>query len=157
MTKSSEHPRGATPAGRAGVVATAETDIRATPDQVWDALTDPAQITAYMFGTRVETTWQPGDRITWSGEYQGRQYEDHGQVVEVEPAHHLKVTHFSPLSGQEDAPENYHTVTYDLQEHDGQTHVKLQQDNNSSPEEAEHSAKNWEMMLDGLRKHVESH
>ncbi len=156
MTTSSSDPRGTGPAGRAGMVATAETDIRATPDEVWDALTDPAQISAYMFGTKVETTWQPGDRITWSGEYQGRQYEDHGEIVEVDPAHHLKVTHFSPLSGQEDVPENYHTVTYDLADRDGRTHVTLQQDNNSSEEEAEHSTKNWEMMLDGLRKHVEA-
>jgi len=138
------------------LIATAETDIRATPDRVWDALTDPAQISAYMFGTKVETTWQPGSRITWSGEYQGRAYEDHGQVVEVVPARRLKVTHFSPLSGQPDKPENYHTVTYDLQEQGGLTHVRLEQDNNSDAEEAEHSTKNWEMMLDGLKKHVES-
>jgi Activator of Hsp90 ATPase homolog 1-like protein len=66
------------------------------------------------------------------------------------------VTHFSPLSGQEDVPENYHTVSYDLRERDGVTHVMLRQDNNATAEEAEHSAKNWEMMLDGLRRHVES-
>lgn len=139
-----------------GIMATAETDIHATPDRVWDALTDPAQISAYMFGTRVETTWQPGTRITWSGEYQGREYEDHGEVVEIVPVRHLKVTHFSPLSGQEDVPENYHTVTYDLQERDGVTHVVLSQDNNANAYEAEHSAENWGMMLDGLRRHVES-
>jgi uncharacterized protein YndB with AHSA1/START domain len=139
-----------------GILATAETDIQATPDQVWDALTDPARISAYMFGTKVKTTWKPGDTITWSGEYEGRKYEDHGEILEVEPAHHLKVTHFSPLSGQKDVPENYHTVTYDLQERAGQTHVTLQQDNNGSAEEAEHSRKNWEMMLDGLKKNVES-
>jgi uncharacterized protein YndB with AHSA1/START domain len=139
-----------------GIMATAETDIHATSDEVWDALTDPAQISAYMFGTRVDTTWQPGTSITWSGEYQGREYEDYGEIVEIEPGRHLTVTHFSPLSGQQDVPENYHTVTYDLDEHDGVTHVVLRQDNNASAEEAEHSAKNWEMMLDGLRRHVES-
>jgi len=139
-----------------GIMATAETDIQATPDQVWDALTDPKAISAYMFGTKVKTTWRPGDTITWSGEYEGRKYEDHGEILEVEPAHHLKVTHFSPLSGQKDVPENYHTVTYDLQERGNRTHVTLQQDNNGSAEEAEHSTKNWEMMLDGLKKHVEA-
>jgi uncharacterized protein YndB with AHSA1/START domain len=139
-----------------GIMATAETDIQASPQQVWDALTDPKRISAYMFGTKVKTTWRPGDSITWSGEYEGRKYEDHGEVLEVEPAHHLKVTHFSPLSGQKDVPENYHTLTYDLQERGRRTHVTLSQDNNGSQEEAEHSQKNWEMMLDGLKKHVES-
>ena len=140
-----------------GLIATAETDIKARPDEVWDALTDPRKISAYMFGTQVETTWQPGSPITWTGEYQGRQYEDHGEILEVDPGRHLKVTHFSPLSGQDDVPENYHTVTYDLIERGGLTHVTLEQDNNSSAEEAEHSAKNWEMMLDGLKRQVETH
>lgn len=139
-----------------GLTATAETDIKATPERVWDALTDPDQISAYMFGTKVETTWQPGSRITWSGEYEGRAYEDHGQIVEIVPGRHLKVTHYSPLSGQPDEPSNYHTVVYDLDERGGRTHVTLEQDNNSSPDEVEHSEQNWQMMLDGLRKHIES-
>jgi hypothetical protein len=35
--------------------------------------------------------------------------------------------------------------------------VQLRQDNNGSAEEAEHSAANWQSMLDGLKKHVEAH
>jgi uncharacterized protein YndB with AHSA1/START domain len=140
-----------------GLIATAETDIKARPEEVWDALTDPRQISAYMFGTQVQSTWQPGSPITWSGEYDGHSYTDHGEILEIEPAQRLMYTHFSPLTGQPDTPENYHTVSYDLDERGGRTHVKLEQDNNSSEEEAEHSAKNWQMMLDGLKRHVESH
>jgi uncharacterized protein YndB with AHSA1/START domain len=138
-----------------GLVASAEIDIKATPDRVWEALTDPAQVAEYMFGTRIESTWQPGTPITWQGEYEGKKYKDHGEVLEVLPGHRLKVTHFSPLSGQKDAPENYHTVTYELAERGGHTHVLLKQDNNSSVDEAKHSAANWEAMLAGLKKHVE--
>ena len=29
------------------------------------------------------------------------------------------MTHFSPLSGEEDLPENYHVVAYELAELDG--------------------------------------
>ena len=46
----------------AGIVATAETDIIASPARVWSALTDPAQIKRYMFGSEVETDWKPGGR-----------------------------------------------------------------------------------------------
>ena len=31
------------------------------------------------------------------------------------------MTHFSPLSGEPDAPENYHTLVYELEEDDGKT------------------------------------
>jgi uncharacterized protein YndB with AHSA1/START domain len=85
-------------------VATAESEIDAPPSQVWAALTDPEQIKKYMFGSEVETDWRPGSPIVWKGEYEGKQYEDKGEILEFEPERRLKVTHFSPLSGQEDVP-----------------------------------------------------
>lgn len=138
-----------------GHVATAQTEISASPAQVWAALTDPAQIRKYMFGAEVVTDWQQGSPIVWNGEYEGRGYEDHGQILEIEPNRRLKVTHFSPLSGQEDAPENYHTLVYELEDRGDKTHVSLSQDNNASQEEAEHARANWETMLTGLKEVVE--
>lgn len=136
-------------------VATAEIEINASPHEVWSALTDPEQIREYMFGSEVVTDWQRGHPITWKGEYEGKPYEDKGEIVEIEPPRRLKVTHFSPLSGQEDRPENYHTLVYELEESDGTTRVSLSQDNNPSQEAAEHSQANWEKMLTGLKGVVE--
>jgi len=138
-----------------GHVATAEVDVSASPGQVWNALTDPELIEKYMFGSRVESSWQPGEPITWKGEYEGKQYEDKGEILAVEPEQRLELTHFSPLTGQEDKPENYHHLVYELSEQGDKTHLTLEQDNAGSEEEAEHSAKNWQMMLDGLKELVE--
>jgi uncharacterized protein YndB with AHSA1/START domain len=138
-----------------GHVATAECEIDAPPDKVWRALTDPELIKKYMFGSEVKTDWQPGSPITWKGEFEGREYEDKGEIISVDPGRRLEVTHFSPLTGQEDRPENYHRVRYELQQTAGGTSVRLSQDNSSSAEEAEHSAANWQMMLDGLKNVVE--
>jgi uncharacterized protein YndB with AHSA1/START domain len=139
-----------------GLVATAETQIHAPRSKVWWALTDPDQIQKYMFGSKVETDWKPGSRITWKGEYEGKKYEDKGEILEVEHERRLTVTHFSPLSGEEDAPENYHTLVYELEENDGKTHVLLSQDNNRNEEAAEHSRANWETMLSRLKEVVEA-
>ena len=138
-----------------GRVATAEADIDAPRSKVWRALMDPDQIQKYMFGSRVETDWEPGSRITWTGEYEGKKYEDKGEILEVVPDRRLKVTHFGPLSGEEDAPENYHTLVYELTEDDGKTHLSLSQDNNPTEEAAEHSRANWEKMLFALKEVVE--
>lgn len=138
-----------------GHVATARTEVSAPPARVWAALTDPDLVAAYMFGTKVETDWKPGSRIVWKGEYEGRPYEDHGTVLDVSPERRLSVTHFSPLSGQEDVPENHHTVTYELTEHDGGTLVTLTQDNAASEEEAEHSVRTWEQILAGMKRVAE--
>ena len=40
-------------------VATATVEIDATPARVWTALTDPAEIEKYMFGSHVVTDWKP--------------------------------------------------------------------------------------------------
>ena len=138
-----------------GIVATAEIDIEAPAERVWSALVDPDQIEKYMFGSRVETDWKVGSPIVWKGEYEGKSYEDKGQVLAYEERARLSVTHFSPLSGQDDVPENYHTLVYTLSEEDGSTRVELSQDNNGSEEEAQHSCEMWQQMLAGLKAHVE--
>jgi uncharacterized protein YndB with AHSA1/START domain len=138
-----------------GIVAHAEITVSAPPERVWQALTDPAEVKQYFFGTDLRTDWQPGSPVTWSGEWQGQAYEDKGEVIAVDPPRHLELTHFSPLTGQEDKPENYHRLVFDLEEQGGGTHVALTQDNNRDEEAAEHTRQNWEMVLQGLKKLVE--
>jgi uncharacterized protein YndB with AHSA1/START domain len=137
-------------------IARAECEVAAPPERVWEALTTPALIREYMFGSEVESDWEVGSPITWKGEYEGRAYEDKGEVLTVDPPRCLEVTHFSPMTGQEDKPENYHRVRYDLEAVPDGTTVRLSQDNNGSAEEAEHSGKNWQMMLDGLKRVAEA-
>lgn len=140
----------------ANLTATAEVDVDAPVTRVWAALTDPDIIRRYFFGTNVETDWQPGNTIIWKGEYEGKQYEDKGQILEVEPEKRMRLTHFSPMTGQPDVPENYHTLEYLLEEQGGRTHVTLTQDNNADEAEVQRSTQNWEMVLNGLKKAVES-
>ena len=46
-------------------------------------------------------------------------------------------------------------MTIDLSEENGHTHVALAQDHNATDEARAHSEKNWQMMLEGLKKYVE--
>jgi uncharacterized protein YndB with AHSA1/START domain len=138
-----------------GYVATAQTDVAASPERVWAALTEPEQIAAYMQGSRVESTWEVGSPITWNGEYDGRPYQDKGEVLTYDEPHVLSVTHYSPMMGQPDVPESYHTLVYTLSESDGGTHLELTQDGNDSAEQAEQFSQNWQTMLEGLKALVE--
>lgn len=76
-------------------------------------------------------------------------------VLQYDEPRQLSVSHFSPMSGQEDAPESYHTIVYTLVEDDGGTRLSLSQDNNASEQEAEQSTKTWQQMLAALKHHVE--
>jgi uncharacterized protein YndB with AHSA1/START domain len=135
--------------------ATAEIGINASVERVWQALTDPDIVEKYFFGARVKTDWKPGSSITWSGEYNGKAYEDKGSVIDVQEPHLLRITHFSPMTGLPDKPENYHTLTYEMRSTNSGTDVKLSQDNNSSQEEASRAEANWNSMLAGLKRTVE--
>ena len=138
-----------------GHVATARTQIEATPQRVWEAMTDPAQVKEYMFGAEVDSDFRPGSPITWRGEWEGKPFEDKGEVLAAEPGRVLEMTHWSSMSGKDDRPENYHRVRYELSESNGSTSVALTQDGNGTVEEAEHAAKNWQAMLDGLKQVAE--
>ena len=138
-----------------GKIAKASRIINAPADAVWDALVDPEKIKKYMFGTNVTSKWTEGSEIRWKGEWQGKAYEDKGVIQRLEPGEVLAYTHFSPLEGKPDSPENYHTVTIALAPTGKRTRVLLSQDNNPTEEAKKHSQKNWSMMLDALKKVVE--
>jgi len=136
-------------------IAKATTTINAPASKVWDALTKPELIKQYMFGTDVISDWKVGSPITYRGEWQGKTFEDKGKVLEVKREESLVSTHWSPLSGVPDSPENYHTVAYHLLEKDGKTEVSITQDNNANEEEKAESEKNWKQMLEGLKNLLE--
>jgi uncharacterized protein YndB with AHSA1/START domain len=137
------------------LIARSSIIIDAPAEKIWKALVTPATIKQYMFGTSVTSDWKEGSPITWKGEWQGRPYEDKGVIRQFQPGRALQYTHFSPMLGLPDKPENYHTVTIQLSPEENKTRVSLTQDNNRTEEERAHSEKNWTMMLEGLKKVVE--
>jgi uncharacterized protein YndB with AHSA1/START domain len=139
-----------------GLVAQASATIGAPRAKVWRALVTPSTIKQYMFGTTVISDWREGSPIVWKGEWQGKPYEDKGVILRLEPERLLQYSHFSPLSGLPDAPDSYHTVMVELSDESPGTRVTLSQDNNATEQARQHSEKNWQTMLEGLKKLLES-
>jgi uncharacterized protein YndB with AHSA1/START domain len=136
-----------------GLVATASTEIRAPAGAVWGALVDHEMVKQYMPGTEVVSDWKKGSPIVWKGEYEGRSFEDKGQILELEPGQRISYSHYSPLSGAPDVPQSYHTVMVELAPggRDGSTRITLTQDNNDDAESRDHSATFWQDMLERLK------
>jgi len=138
------------------LIARTSIHIHASRNKVWEALVDPQAIHQYMFDTNVVSDWKVGGPILWKGEWQGKPYEDKGVLLEIAAGSKLQYSHFSPLAGLPDIPENYHTVTIDLSQAGRETLVTLTQDNNPTEDDRMHSEQNWAMMLALLKKYVES-
>lgn len=140
------------------LTAKANVTIHAPIAKVWDALVNPQVIKRYMFGATAVSDWKEGSPIVWKGEWKGKPFEDKGRILELRPEERLRYSHFSPLSGAPDKPENYHQVTIELskqEDQEDQVRLNLSQNNNKTKEARDESQRNWAMMLEGVKKAVE--
>ena len=134
--------------------------VEAPADEVWRAITTPETVRTFFMGAEVESDFQVGSPIRFRGEFKGKAYEDRGEILEADPRKRLSFSHFSPLSGAPDKPENYHVVTYDLAAEGDRTRVTLTQSNlkggvkRSDEAQRAEFEKNWAAVLDGLGKAV---
>ena len=135
--------------------AQATTLVNAPASKVWDALTNPSLIKQYLYGTEVTSDWKAGSPITYKGEWEGKSYEDKGEILQIEPDKLLVSTFWSSLAGLPDLPENYKTVRYELFSEGDATKLTITQDNNATQEEADHSTQNWTTVLDKLKELLE--
>jgi uncharacterized protein YndB with AHSA1/START domain len=129
--------------------------IDAPAERVWEALTNPEIIKKYFFGTNTITDWKVGGPIRFTGEFQGTRYEDKGTILSFDPCSLIRYQYWSSMSGTEDKPENYLTITYNLRQEGNQTRLQISQENIRDEKAKEHSEENWRMVLANLKRVVE--
>jgi uncharacterized protein YndB with AHSA1/START domain len=129
--------------------------IEAPIEKVWEALTSPDLIKQWFFGVDTETDWKKGSPIIHRGEYQGKPYEDKGNILQIEPPRLLVHSHWSPVSGLPDAPENHQQVSWELSERGGETDLTIRESNLPSEEAKAISVRSWQMVLENLKRLLE--
>jgi uncharacterized protein YndB with AHSA1/START domain len=127
--------------------------IKATPDQIWEAITKPEFTEKYFYGQRIENT---ADRRTWHNA-DGSLVGD-GSVDEWDPPKRL-VHGWSSLYDPELAAEEPSRVTWEIEQRDDGvslltvTHDKLE----GAPKTAASVAgPGWMMVLSGLKTLLET-
>jgi uncharacterized protein YndB with AHSA1/START domain len=128
--------------------------IRATPEQVWQAIVDPEWTRRYFYGTRAEYDLRPGGSFRSLGGDSGEVMVE-GEVLEVEPPRRLVQT-WRFLYDPELAAEGFTRVTYELEEADGLTKLTATHDLEGAPKTAEHVAGGWSYILSGLKTLLET-
>jgi len=88
------------------------TYIRTTPEKLWQALTDPAFIRKYWFGTTQECTWEKG--ASWKMIYDDGRVTDAGEVLEIDPPRKLVLKWRNEFRPELKA-EGYSQMTYELE------------------------------------------
>jgi uncharacterized protein YndB with AHSA1/START domain len=128
--------------------ASASTFVAEPPERVWAELLHPGA--RWMLGANIETDFQVGSTVTFEGHFFGRQFADHGTVLAFERPRLMHFTHFSPLSGLEDVPENYHDIRITLEPVDGGTRIEIVQRNIDTAEHAANIEHQWTLALASL-------
>ncbi|QAY64063.1 ATPase [Xylanimonas allomyrinae] len=129
-------------------IASASTFVAEPPERVWAELLHPGA--RWVLGANIESDFQVGSPVTFEGHFFGRQFEDHGTVLAFERPRLMHFTHYSPLSGLPDVPENYHDIRILLEPTDGGTRILVEQRNIDTPEHARSSREQWTQALTSL-------
>lgn len=64
--------------------------VEAPPERVWQAITDGAETERYYYGTRVNSTWKPGDSVTY--DYPDGTVAADGEVLAIDAPNRLEIT-----------------------------------------------------------------
>ncbi len=138
--------------------------MKADAAQVWDALTNPEQTKKYMFGCETISDWKVGSSLLWQMVYEGKDFVAvKGYITHIELNKKLSYTVFDPNSSIPDIPENYLTVTYELNAENGFTELLVTQADYATVAEGErryqeawNNGEGWNPILIQIKKLVET-
>ena len=127
--------------------------IKATPERVWEAITDPDIRSKYHFGNRISSDWTPGGRFEMS--HAGAPgLLGEGQNLEIEPPRRL-VQSMVALWGDDVKSEGTSRITWEIEPVGDScrltvTHDQLREGAN------EQLYGGWPMILSGLKTWLET-
>jgi uncharacterized protein YndB with AHSA1/START domain/biotin operon repressor len=137
----------------AGVEKVFEIYIRTTPEQLWQAITEPDVRARYQFGARVESSWAPGSAYQVAHQRAGRTLIE-GDNLEVDPPRRL-VQSFRAVWDDDIAAAGTSRVTWEIEPVGDSCRLTVTHD--QLPEDAdEHLYGGWPMILSGLKTWLET-
>jgi uncharacterized protein YndB with AHSA1/START domain/DNA-binding transcriptional ArsR family regulator len=127
--------------------------VKATPERLWDAITDPEIRAKYNFGAAVHTDWKVGSRIEMAAPNAGFVLGE-GEVLEVDPPRRLVHTMHSFFS-EEAKAEGPTRVAWDIEPVGDSCRVTVTHDQMREGANDQIYG-GWPMILSGLKTWLET-
>jgi uncharacterized protein YndB with AHSA1/START domain len=131
--------------------------IKATPEQIFEAITNPAFTQKYFYGTRAEYDLRPGGKfLSLAGDSDDQMVD--GEVLEVDRPRKLVQT-WRFLYDPELTAEGYTNVTWeidDVEGTEGVSRLTVTHALEGAAKTAEHVAGGWTLILSGLKTLLET-
>jgi uncharacterized protein YndB with AHSA1/START domain len=135
-----------------GDTAVFEIYIKATPERIWEAITDPEQRAKYSFGVQVRSDWTPGS--TYRSGVPGAVEIAAGENLVVAPPH-LLVQSFTALWSDDVKAQGTTRVTWEIEQVGDSCRLTVVHDQLPASANAELYG-GWPMILSGLKTLLET-
>ena len=135
-----------------GDTAVFEIYIKATPERIWEAITDPEQRARYSFGVQVASDWTPGS--AYSAAAPGGVAISQGENLVVEPPR-LLVQSFDALWSDDVRAQGTTRVTWEIEQVGDACRLTVVHDRLPASANAELYG-GWPMILSGLKTLLET-
>jgi len=127
--------------------------IKTTPEQLWEAITDPEIRAKYNFGAGVQSDWQPGSPINMGVPEQGYVLGE-GEIIEAKPP--IKLVHTMRALWSDDVKnEGFSRVTWDIEQVQDSCRLTVTHDELRDGANDELYG-GWPMILSGLKTWLET-
>jgi len=127
--------------------------IRAEPQAVWDALTDPDQTEKFWFGERCQSDWSQGAQMRFRNADDTRGF--FGEVLEADPPRRLVFTF--RVKDVPEHPDGPSVVTYDIVGDGGMTRLTVTHERFHEDGELRRSISGgWPAVLSSLKSYLET-
>ena len=131
--------------------------IHAPVSAVWNALTEPQLMKAWMLDTEINivTDWIVGNPFRIIGNLHWTDFETRGSVLQFDPGKVVSYSFLSSLSELRDDPENYSIIEFSLTARPNETTVDLTLRNFPTEVIYRHLLFYWTVTLQELKKFAE--
>jgi uncharacterized protein YndB with AHSA1/START domain len=130
--------------------------IKATPEQIWDAITKPEFTAKYFYGSHVDSTFEPGSASRYYSPDRTQLWVE-GVIEEADPPKRLTQT-WRALYDEETTAEEPSRVTWEIDPgENGVAKLTVVHDQlEASPKTAANVAGGWSFVLSGLKTLLET-
>ena len=130
-----------------------EVYIRATPERVWEGITDGELTRQYYFGSSITSSWRQGERFEMTSP-DGSEVWVEGEILEIDPPRRLVQSFKAHWDAEMDqqAPSR---VTWEVEEAGPSTRLRVTHDELSEAAAAQVTM-GWPQILSGLKTLLET-
>jgi len=129
--------------------------IKASPEKVWQAITQPEFTSRYFYGSQVESSFEPGAKLNhYAADHSSLMVE--GEVIEADPPRRLVHT-WHMLYDPKLAANRPSQVTWEIASEDGQvSKLTVVHEFETEDETFAETAPGWSWVLSGLKTLLET-